>query len=68
MKIKKKAAVKFFDHTPIEYLLQARNQGGEIPQENFSLLWKNVLDIVRKIWAPLGKLFDPPGVPSWLRA
>jgi len=26
------------------------------------------LDIVQKIWAPLGKLFAPPGVPSWLRA
>jgi len=25
---------------------QARNKGGEEPQENFSLLWKNVLDIV----------------------
>jgi len=26
------------------------------------------LDIVQKIWAPLGKLFAPPGVPSWLRS
>jgi len=26
------------------------------------------LDIVQKIWAPLGKLFAPPGVPNWLRA
>jgi len=26
------------------------------------------LDIVEKIWAPLGKLFASPGVPSWLRA
>jgi len=26
------------------------------------------LDIVQKIWALLGKLFAPPGVPSWLRA
>jgi len=25
------------------------------------------LDIDQKIWAPLGKLFAPPGVPSWLR-
>jgi len=25
-----------------------------------------ILDIVQKIWAPLGKLFAPPGVPSWL--
>ena len=23
--------------------------------------------IVQKIWAPLRKLFLPPGVPSWLR-
>jgi len=26
------------------------------------------MDIVKKIWAPLRKLFAPPGVPSWLRA
>jgi len=26
------------------------------------------MDIVQKIWAPLGKLFAPPGVSSWLRA
>jgi len=26
------------------------------------------MDIVQKIWAPLRKLFAPPGVPSWLRA
>jgi len=26
------------------------------------------LDIVEKISAPLGKLFAPAGVPSWLRA
>jgi len=25
------------------------------------------LDIAQKIWAPLGKLFTLPGVPSWLR-
>jgi len=43
--------------------------GGEKPPlENFSTTWKNVLDIVQKIWAPLSKLFAPPGVPSWLRA
>jgi len=28
----------------------------------------NLLKIVQKIWAPLTKLFAPPGVPSWLRA
>jgi len=27
-----------------------------------------LLNIVQKIWAPLGKLFAPPGVPSWLWA
>jgi len=27
-----------------------------------------ILDIVQKIWAPLGKLFAPPGVQRWLRA
>ena len=27
-----------------------------------------MLDIVQNILAPLGKLFAPPGVPSWLRA
>jgi len=27
-----------------------------------------LLDVVHKMWAPLRKLFAPPGVPSWLRA
>ena len=27
-----------------------------------------ILDIVQEMWAPLGKLFIPPAVPSWLRA
>jgi len=26
-----------------------------------------IWDIVQKFWAPLGKLFAPPGVPSWSR-
>jgi len=26
-----------------------------------------LLDALQKIWAPLRKLFTPPGVPSWLR-
>ena len=26
-----------------------------------------IFDIVQKFWAPLGNLFAPPGVPSWLR-
>jgi len=26
------------------------------------------LEIVQSIWAPLRKLFAPPGVPGWLRA
>jgi len=47
-------------------------QGGEAPLENFSPSLEKcvghslkLLDIVQKIWAPLGKLFAPPGVPSW---
>jgi len=27
-----------------------------------------ISDIVKRFWAPLGTLFAPPGVPSWLRA
>jgi len=27
-----------------------------------------ILDIVQEIWTSLGKLFAPPGVPSWLQA
>ena len=27
-----------------------------------------ILEIVQRFWAPLGKLFAPPVVPSWLRA
>jgi len=27
-----------------------------------------LLDIAKKIWAPIRKLFAPPDVPSWLRA
>ena len=27
-----------------------------------------ILDIVQKIWVSIGKLFVPPGVPSWLGA
>jgi len=58
---------------------QARNQGGgrrgaKRPRKLFVPLEKcfghhlKILDIVQKIWSPLGKLFAPPGVPSWLRA
>ena len=50
-------------------------QRGEATLENFRPpLEKCVghslktLDIVQKIWVPLGKVFAPPGVPSWLRA
>ena len=54
---------------------QARNQGSEAPPRKcFAPLEKcvghsfKILDIVQKIWAPLRKLFAPPGVTSWLRA
>jgi len=45
------------------------------PLEKFSPLLEEcvahglkILDIVQKIWTPLGKLFAPPGVLRWLRA
>jgi len=44
------------------------------PRNLFAPLEKSVghrlrlLDIVQTIWAPLGKLFAPAVVPSWLRA
>jgi len=38
------------------------------PLENSVGHTLKLLDIVQKIWAPLGELFAPPGVPSWLRA
>jgi len=54
---------------------QASNQGGETSLENFSPPLEKcgghnlkILDIVQKIWAPLGKLFAPPGVLSSLQA
>jgi len=50
-------------------------RGAKPPLENFSPPLKKcvgqnlkILDIVQKIWAHLGKLFAPPGVPRWLRA
>jgi len=50
-------------------------RGKSAPRKFFALLPEKcvghsfkILDIVQKIWAPLGKLFAPPGVPSWLRA
>jgi len=56
-------------------LQQSRNQGGRNPLEKiFPPLEKCVghnfklLDTVQNIWAPLRKLFAPPGVTSWLRA
>jgi len=39
-----------------------------LPLEKFSSPWKNVLDIIQKMCAPLGKLFAPSGVQSLLRA
>jgi len=57
-------------------LYQARNQGGageaKPPRKYFALMEKsvghNVKYIVQKFWAPLGKLFAPPGVASLLLA
>ena len=54
---------------------QASNQRGRSsPRKCFAPLEKctgynlRILSVVQKIWAPLGKFFAPPGVPSWLRA
>jgi len=47
---------------------QARNHEGEAPLEKCVEHSLKILDIVQKIWAPLGKLFSPPGVPRKLRA
>jgi len=38
------------------------------PLEKYVGCSLKLLDINQTIWAPLGKLFAPPGVPSWLRA
>ena len=62
--------IKTIGHKPV-----TRREGGRsVPCKPFRPLensvghsWK-LLDIVWKIWAPLRKLFAPPGVPSWLRA
>jgi len=49
-------------------------QGASPPAKLFAPLEKFVghslklLDTVLKYWAPLRKLFVPPGVPSWLWA
>ena len=55
---------------------RGRRRGEAPPRKLLASPWKNVLDmdglklldIVQKLWAPLRKLFAPPGVPSWLRA
>jgi len=53
---------------------EGRTGGEALPRKFFSPLEKCVghnlktLDIIQKTWAPLGKLFAPAGVPSWLRA
>jgi len=51
---------------------QGRRRGGEAPLEKFSLPLEKcvghrlkLLDIVKKIWAPLRKVFAPPSDPSW---
>jgi len=50
-------------------------RGGEALLEKFSTPLEKfvghslkLLDTVQNIWAPLRKLFAPPGVPGWLRA
>jgi len=50
-------------------------RGGRSPLENCSSPLEKciehnfkILGVVQKPWAPLGKLFSPPGVPSWLRS
>ena len=66
----------FLDTTQLGGTAQTHNQGGaKPPLEHFSPPLEKcvgyslkLLDIVQKIWAPLRKLFAPPGVPSWLRA
>jgi len=67
--------VMFFS---IDILSRPVTRGGagwaNLPRKFFSPLEKcigyslKILDIFKKIWAPLRKLFAPPGVPSWLRA
>jgi len=44
-----------------------RGAGGSVSAEKkISPPWKNVLDIVKNIWAPLSKLFASPGFSNWL--
>jgi len=49
---------------------QARNYrgaGGSVsPEKSVAPPWKNVLNIVKNIWAPLSKLFASPGAQSGL--
>ena len=64
-------------HDAISGCLATRpvTRGPKPPLEKFSPLLEEcvahglkILDIVQKIWTPLGKLFAPPGVLRWLRA
>jgi len=67
-----------WDHVylrPYSFETRLVTRGGEAPLEKFlphleKCVGHNlkILDIVPKIWAPLRKLFAPPGVPIWLRA
>jgi len=64
LKLKKKAAVKLFDHTPITYLLQARNQGGEIrPRKFFAPLEKCVRHCSKNL-GPSQKTLRPSWCPK----
>jgi len=69
------AAISILLPVTVEQTHNQGLQGGEPPLENFSPPLEKcvghnfkILYIVQKIWAPLGKLFAPPSVPSWLRA
>ena len=64
-----------FTSTVARPVTRGQVQGVEAPSTKFFAPLEKcvgdnlkILDIVQKIWAPLGKLFAPLGVPSWLRA
>jgi len=64
MKVTKKAAVKFFDHTPIKYSLQARNQGGEIHPRKFFAPLEKCVGHCSKNLGPSQKTLRPSWCPK----